>query len=228
MTIQYTLKRSRKRKKTISLQIGKSAELTVYAPYFTPVSEISRFLEEKQSWIDRAVRRQSEIRPEEQIKEYQTGELFYFLGKPYALTAYFEPLENQGVMFWDNRFFLNCPDNHAMRRQYFEIWYKKKAQVHLPARVEHFSGIHHLTPRGVRITKAEQRWGSCSPDNALALSFRLMMAPPDVIDYVVIHELMHIRQKNHSSKFWRLVIEAMPQYQAHRRWLRDHQHLFSL
>lgn len=228
MTIQYTLKRSPKRKKTISLQIGKSAELTVYAPCFTPVAEIDRFLKEKQDWIDKALRRQSEIRHEEQSKTYQTGECFYYLGRSYPLEAYFEPLENQGVMFWNDRFFLNCPDNNAMRRHYFELWYKKKAEAYLPARVEHFSKLHNLTPAGVRITKASQRWGSCSSDNALAFSFRLIMAPPDVIDYVVIHELMHIRQKNHSSKFWRLVLEAMPQYSVHRRWLRDHQHLFSL
>jgi len=228
MTIQYTLKRSRKRKKTISLQIGKSAELTVYAPYFTPVSEIDRFLEEKQRWIDKAISRQSLLQDEEQPRSYQTGELFYYLGKPYQLESYFEPLENQGVMFWNDRFFLNCPENNTMRRHYFELWYKKKAETHFPARVEHLSRLHRLTPGGIRITKASQRWGSCSPDNTLAFSFRLMMAPPDIIDYVVIHELMHIRQKNHSSKFWRLVIEAMPQCQAHRRWLRDHQHLFSL
>jgi len=228
MTIQYTLKRSQKRKKTISLQISKSAELTVYAPSFTPVSEINRFLEEKQNWIDKAIHRQSEIRQEEQPRSFQTGEQFYYLGTLYPLEAYFEPLETQGVIFWNNRFFLNCPDNNTMRRHYFERWYKKKAGTYLVSRVEHFSRIQNLTPRDVRISGASQRWGSCSADNSLAFSFRLIMAPPDVIDYVVIHELMHIRQKNHSSKFWRLVVEAMPQYQAHRRWLRDHQHLFSL
>ena len=202
--------------------------MTVFAPYFTPASEINRFLEEKQNWIDKAIHRQSEIEQAVQEKAYQTGELFYYLGVAYPLEAYFEPLENQGVIFWNNRFFINCPDNHTMRKHTFELWYKKKAEAYLPARVDHFSRIQNLTPHGIRITKADKRWGSCSSEDNLAFSFRLMMAPPDVIDYVVIHELMHIRQKNHSSKFWRLVIEAMPQYQAHRRWLRDHQHLFCL
>ncbi|PKN82576.1 MAG: M48 family peptidase, partial [Deltaproteobacteria bacterium HGW-Deltaproteobacteria-1] len=80
----------------------------------------------------------------------------------------------------------------------------------------------------IRITSARSRWGSCSEDNSLAFSFRLMMAPPQVIDYVVVHELMHIREKNHSSKFWRLVIEAMPDSMSHRRWLREHQDMFKL
>jgi hypothetical protein len=228
MTIQYTLKRSKKRKKTISLQISPNAQLTVYAPYYTPVAEISRFLEEKQNWIDKSIRKQLAIRPEDNKKEYSTGEEFYYLGQTYPLEAYFEPLENQGVIFWNNRFFINSPENTAMRKHCFECWYRKKALTHMTARVEHFSRILNLMPRGVRITQARQRWGSCSSDNALAFSFRLIMAPPDVIDYVVIHELMHLRQKNHSSKFWQLVIEAMPQYQTHRRWLRDHEHLFHL
>ncbi len=228
MTIQFTLKRSWKRKKTLSLQIGKYSDITVYAPYFTPIAEIDRFIEEKQNWIDKAIRKRCAGDRDGRAKEYATGELFYYLGQAYPLEAYFEPLENQGVTFWNGRFFLNSQENQAVRRHYFEHWYKKKAADYLPARVEHFSRTLNLTPRGVRINKAVSRWGSCSPDNALAFSFRLIMAPPDVIDYVVVHELMHIPQKNHSSKFWRLVIEAMPQYQEHRRWLRNHQHLFEL
>lgn len=228
MTIQYTLKRSRKRKKTISLQIGSSAQITVYAPYFTPADEISRFIEEKQNWIDKAIRRKSETHHQDQEKEYKTGESFYFLGQAYPLEAYFEPLENQGLIFWNNRFFLNCPEKTAMRKHCFECWYKKRAMDHITARVEYFSRTLKLHPRGVRITRAMQRWGSCSSNNSLAFSFRLIMAPPEVIDYVVVHELMHIPQKNHSSKFWQLVIEAIPQCQSHRRWLRKHQHLFYL
>ena len=228
MNTQYNLKRSRKRRKTISLQIGANSEITVYAPYFTPDAEISSFIAAKQGWIDRTLRRQSKSIPQNKDKIYSSGEIFYYLGQAYPLEAYFEPLENQGVMFWKDRFFLNCPENNDMRRHYFEMWYKKKAMDYIPARVSELARTLKLTPKDIRITQARRRWGSCSADNSLAFSFRLMMAAPEAIDYVAIHELMHIRQKNHSSKFWRLVIEAMPQCQSHRRWLRDHQHLFEL
>ena len=70
--------------------------------------------------------------------------------------------------------------------------------------------------------------GSCSERNRLAFSFRLIMAPPEVIDYVVVHELAHILQKNHSSKFWDLVLEVLPDYRMHRRWLRDNEYRFNL
>jgi len=228
MDLNYSLKRSRKRKKTISLQIGDNSDITVYAPYFTPVGEISRFVEEKRSWIDRAMRRQALLLSQHQEKAYATGENFYYLGKAYPLETCFEPLENAGVIFWRGRFFLNCPAYRDMKKYYFVSWYKKKAKEHIPIRVEHFSRELNLQPGGIRITSARSRWGSCSEDNSLAFSFRLIMAPPEVIDYVVVHELTHMCQKNHSSKFWRLMIEAMPDFAIHRRWLRDHHKLFEL
>jgi predicted metal-dependent hydrolase len=228
MNIKYSLKRSKKRKKTISLQIGSNSDIIVYAPYFTPVAEISRFVEEKRNWIDRTLRSQARQMSLHREKTYETGEEFYYLGRSYPLQACFDPLENTGVFFRYDRFILNCPDNGAMKKYYFALWYQKKAGEHIPARVEHFGRELNLRPRGVRITSARSRWGSCSEDNSLAFSFRLMMAPPQVIDYVVVHELMHMRQKNHSSKFWRLVIEAMPDSMAHRRWLREHQDMLKL
>jgi len=228
MNIKYSLKRSKKRKKTISLQIGGNSDITVYVPYFTPVAEINRFVEEKRNWIDRILLNQARQSAQNKEKTYETGEEFYYLGRLYFLETGFDPLENTGVFFRFDRFVLNCPDNGEMKKYYFASWYQKKAREHIPVRVEHFSRELNLQPRSVRITSARSRWGSCSEDNSLAFSFRLMMAQPQVIDYVVVHELMHIREKNHSSKFWRLVIEAMPDSMVHRRWLREHQDMLKL
>ncbi|MFO7569160.1 MAG: SprT family zinc-dependent metalloprotease [Smithellaceae bacterium] len=228
MDIQYSVKRSRKRKKTICLQICSASEVTVYAPAWTPDEEIRRFIEEKQDWISRSIRKQAANPVLKKEKQYITGEVLYYLGQAYPLEAFFEPLENQGLTFWNDRFFLNCPAKREVQQHYVALWYKKKAQEHIPARVIYFSQKLGFEPVGIRITSARSRWGSCSSENALAFSFRLMMAPIEAIDYVVIHELMHIRQKNHSSKFWHLVLEAMPQYKMHRRWLRDHQPMFEL
>ncbi len=141
MTTQYSLKRSRKRKKTISLQIGNNSEITIYAPYFTPVKEINRFVEEKQKWIDRTIRKQALLPVQHKEKTYATGENFYYLGQAYSLEAYFDPLENSGVIFWNNRFFLNCPVNMEMRKHYFVSWYKKKAQQYLSERVDFYESM---------------------------------------------------------------------------------------
>jgi predicted metal-dependent hydrolase len=228
MNVDFILKRSKKRKKTISLHIGKSSEVTVCAPYFTPMDEISRFVQEKQIWISRTIQKQSQTLRLDREKEYITGEHFYYLGQFFPLEAFFEPLENAGVVFWNNCFYLNAPQNKDMRKHYFVSWYKKKAREFISERLHHFSRELRIQPQGMRITSAQTRWGSCSEENNLAFSFRLIMATPEAIDYVVVHELMHIREKNHSSKFWKLVVEVMPQFKLQRRWLRDHQHRFNL
>jgi predicted metal-dependent hydrolase len=228
MNIPYTLKKSRKRRKTISLQIGDKSELVIAVPYFTPISEINRFVQEKQNWIHKAIQKNKETLIENKAKEYTTGDHFYYLGESYPLEVFFEPLENAGVVFWDNRFFLNAQENKDLRKHYFVLWYKKKAWKYIRERVDFFSLMFKLQPGSLRITSAESRWGSCSEDNNLAFSFRLMMAKPEVIDYVVVHELMHIKEKSHSAKFWQLVESAMPQYKLHRRWLKDNNSKFVL
>jgi len=226
MTIRYSLKRSRKRKKTLSLQIGKNSEITVYAPSFTPIAEIDRFVEQKKGWIARTLPRQAALPAPPAEKQIATGERFYYLGESHPLEVFFEPLENAGLVFWNNRFYLNCAGGREDRRRHLAAWYRKKAQPYLSERVDFYSRLLKLPVKDVRITSAGRRWGSCSHDNRLSFSFRLIMAPPPVIDYVVVHEMMHVRQKNHSSQFWNLVIGVIPDYQAHRRWLRDHQLLF--
>ena len=226
--IPYTLKKSRKRRKTISLQISDKSELIVTAPHFTSLSEINRFVQEKQNWISKAIQKHKEDAIKTKAKEYINGEMFYYLGESYPLEVFFEPLENAGVVFWDNRLFLNAQENKDLRKHYVVLWYKKKAHKYISERVDFFSRMLKLQPGSLRITSAKSRWGSCSSDNNLAFSFRLIMALPAVIDYVVVHELMHIKEKNHSAGFWQLVESAMPQYKLHRRWLKDNSSKFVL
>ena len=226
MNINYTLKRSRKRKKTISLQISNNSEVTICAPHFTPAGEINRFVRENQNWIQRTIQKQISLRTKE--KEYTTGELFYYLGESFPLEVFFEENARKGLVFWRDRFYLNSPDAAVDGMSFFISWYKKKAREYLNERVEFFSRQLSLQPRQVKITSAGQRWGSCSEDNNLSLSFRLIMAPPAVIDYVVVHELMHIREKSHSSRFWELIEAVMPEYKTHRHWLKEESPKFIL
>lgn len=86
------------------------------------------------------------------------------------------------------------------------------ARIEIPRRVEYFSEITGLVPSSVKITSAEKRFGSCSGKNALCFSYRLMMYPPEAIDYVVVHELAHIKHKNHSAEFYKLVEHYLPDY----------------
>ncbi|MFA5322570.1 MAG: SprT family zinc-dependent metalloprotease [Smithella sp.] len=228
MDITYTVNRSRKRRKTISLQIRNEAEVIISAPYFTPADEISLFVEEKQNWIQKKIRKQKEDSLKNKAKDYDTGEHFFYLGQSYPLEVFFEPFENAGVFFRDNRFYLNAQENKDLKKYYFVSWYKKKAREYINQRVDFFSRMLKLRHESLKITSAQSRWGSCSSDNNLAFSFRLIMAPSAVIDYVIVHELTHIREKNHSPNFWQGVESVMPEYKMHRRWLKDNHHKFIL
>jgi predicted metal-dependent hydrolase len=228
MNINYTLKRSRKRRKTISLQISSSAEVVVSAPYFTSKYEINNFIREKENWIRKTIQKQKTTPDQVRKKSFTTGEFFYYLGLPCPLEAFFQTDLPLGLVFWNNCFYLNCPDAPAAGKDHFVKWYKTAARKYITGRVDMLANRMNLLPRNIRITSARTRWGSCSEENNLAFSFRLIMALPEVIDYVIVHELLHMREKNHSSKFWKLVVEVMPQYKVHRRWLRENGHRFIL
>jgi len=228
MNITYRVKRSRKRRKTISLQVRNESEIHISAPFYTPIDEINHFIEEKQNWIHKTIQKQKRDAAESRAKTYETGEYMLYLGKTYPLKVFFEPFENPGVVFYKDLFYLNARDDIDLKRHYFIAWYKKKAHDFVCQRLDFFSQMLKLRYESIKITSAESRWGSCSEDNNLAFSFRLIMAPPEVIDYVIVHELMHIREKNHSLKFWRRVEEIIPEYRVHRRWLKDNHSKFIL
>jgi predicted metal-dependent hydrolase len=88
--------------------------------------------------------------------------------------------------------------------------------------VAHFAGLHGFEPGKLRISSARTRWGSCSRQGTLSFTWRLVMAPEEVIDYVVVHELCHLRHLNHSKAFWGLVEGILPDYKVRRAWLKRH------
>lgn len=100
-------------------------------------------------------------------------------------------------------------------------WLKALARAQLPARVDYFSSMMRLYPSAVKITSAKKRFGSCSGKNSLCFSYRLMLYPPQAIDYVVVHELAHIRHKNHSHAFYALIEQYLPDYREWERLLRQ-------
>jgi predicted metal-dependent hydrolase len=100
-------------------------------------------------------------------------------------------------------------------------WYRESAQEHLAARAEFWSGHLRYTKTRVLARDQRSRWGSCSADGTLRFNWRLIMADAELIDYVVVHELTHMRVRNHSAEFWAELAKTMPDYRSHRSRLRD-------
>jgi predicted metal-dependent hydrolase len=97
---------------------------------------------------------------------------------------------------------------------------KRKAAEHIPPRVAHYADVMGLQPTGVKITGAEKRYGSCSGKNSLCFSYRLMLCPDAAVDFVVVHELAHIRHKNHGRDFYALIASVLPDYKQRRKLLK--------
>jgi len=102
---------------------------------------------------------------------------------------------------------------------------KKQALDKIIPQVKYYSSLSNFKYKNIKITSAQKRWGSCSVNNNLNFSKRLALAPYKVIDYVVVHELCHIKHKNHSSKFWQEVAKLMPNYKTHQKWLKNNGYL---
>ena len=210
----------------MSLHIKEDGRVVVYAPYNTPKWEIGKFVESKQSWIsEKLSEREGLIKPVE--KKFLPGEEFFYLGELYPLEI--EDNFHQGPLLKLSfgKFILS--KNHIQgARALFIEWYRKQAREKLAERIDYYSNRLQLFPRGIKITSARSRWGSCSRDDHLCLSWRIVMAPLRVLDYVLIHELAHIKEKNHSKKFWNYLGSILPGYKEHRRWLREHENLLQL
>lgn len=204
----------RSRRKTLSLEINEKAELIIRAPMRLPDSEIKRFLVEKSSWI---IQKQNELTKKiVSHKQFKQGEQFLYLGKLYSLQ-----IEGNTVsIFLDQQFYLS-PRREKYAEKLFVTWYKKQAGIVFYERIEHFARQMGIEYQNLKVSSAMRRWGSCTSQNTINLTWRLIMAPVEIIDYVVVHELAHVRQKNHSKKFWLIVENVLPDYKERRKWLQD-------
>jgi len=221
MEPNYRIVRSKKRKKTISLHVNEDGTVVVYAPGRTPIAEIDRFCREKKTWLWKKIRETRERHRETRTRKFAEGETFFFLGEPHPLKINATAAGSESLVLLSGQFVLT-DDKISKGRDVFVEWYKTRAQEYIQRRVDHFSQILGLCPRGIRISNARCRWGSCSQDDRLYFSWRLIMATPSIIDYVVVHELAHMKEKNHSRCFWKLVAKNVPDYMRQRIWLRDY------
>jgi predicted metal-dependent hydrolase len=217
----YKLIRSKRR--TIALAITADASLIVRAPMNTPLSYIERLVNTKVDWIRKAVARVSS-RPRPVVHEYIDGESFLYLGKSYKLSIVKNADEK---LIFRSAFILSAKEKkHA--RALFISWYKKEAKKKITERVEWCARRAGLSYKSVKITTASRRWGSCSTSNGLNFSWRLIMAPLSVVDYVVVHELAHLEHKNHSKAFWDRVKVMYPNYDKAQKWLKENEGVLSL
>lgn len=215
----------RSKRKTLSLMIDRQARLIVKAPIKMPLAVIHSFILQKEKWINK---KQTEILDKFSIvkdKEFVEGELFYYMGKQYPL--FINPEASFALHFDGEKFILN-PKFNKHGREIFKLWYTLQAKRVIINRASELSKNMHLPVANIRISHASRRWGSCSAKKNLNFSWRLMLAPSEIIDYIIIHELAHTLQMNHSEKYWGIVEKLMPDYREHEKWLRKNSFLLNI
>ena len=210
----------RSRRRTVSLLVDEQAALVVRAPLKMPLRDIEEILHQKRDWIRKhqaAMRHRLSQRP---ARLYAEGEGFLWLGRTLRLQpqAHLRHVSREDGLLLLPEGDPETSANHIVR------WYREEARAVITERVRLWSALMGLTVDRITLTNAVRRWGACSGRANLSFAIRLVMAPLDVIDYVVVHELCHIVHKNHGPQFWELVAEQMPDYVLHRKWLAEHAH----
>ena len=212
--LRYRLKRSNR--KSIAIYI-KDGTIEVRAPLGMERAAIDAFVAAKEAWISERLALSGAQREARMHFSLDYGCTLRLCGKAYPIV----PREGRQAGFADGAFFMP-PDLTPMQIKAVAIQlYRHIAKNRLPARVTHFSKIMDVTPTNFHVTNAKTRWGSCSQKGSVNFAWRLMMAEEALIDYVVVHELAHLKELNHSARFWAHVAEVLPDY-------RDREQRFSL
>lgn len=213
----------RSSRRTIALVVGTDATLTVRAPIQTPTEYIEKLVQKKSDWIKAKVR-EVEARPKPLKKRFANGESFLYLGNLYRLRI----VAGAEVPFVFQKEFLVARERQSDVRSLLLDWYKQEATIKIPERVRWYAIRFGMEVGSVNITEAKKRWGSCGKDDGLNFSWRLILAPLQVLDYVVIHELAHTVERSHGPSFWRKVALMCPTYRQSVDWLRKNEHLFEI
>lgn len=221
--VDYTVRSSRRAKRVL-VKFSADTGLEVVYPSRRRQPAPEAVLRENSDWILRAMARLAQESHRRPSRCYQPGEVYFFRGEAYKLELTILPNgARSSVQLAGDTLVLACPQSAQRedRRAAVVAWYRWQAKAYLPQRTRQLAQEHDFSYGQLRIKHQKTRWGSCSAQGNLNLNLRLMMAPDRAIDYVILHELCHLRELNHSAAFWRLVAERCPDYQHWRAWLNE-------
>ena len=218
-TLSYTLRESRRARRP-SLWMDPAAGLVVTVPVGSGADEATAFLRQHQRWVVRWVTR-LERRWKNRATRWPYGECLLYRGEP--MTVRIIPGRAGKVERIGSELVVatRTPGIDGARRVLMR-WLKQHALQTLTERTEILGAMMGLVPKRIYVRALRSKWGSCWPGGSLSFSIHLIMAPPDVLDYVVVHELAHLKERNHSPRFWSLVAAYHPEFKARRAWLSAH------
>jgi len=213
------------------LQIDRDGGVTLVAPWFVSNNSVRSFLQRHTLWLKKhlgKIEAQRRLRP---TPQYLSGDVFYYFGEPLKLEVHPSNLKKPSIRIINDQITITLQrsisktDGTKAAKRTIELYYRKKAEEVIHDRLQFFNEYYHFHYHRVTLRDQKSRWGSCSRAGNLNFNWRLIMAPIEVIDFVVVHELCHLQEMNHSHRFWALVKERIPYHAEARKWLRQNHFL---
>ena len=186
--------------------------------------EVEPFVAEKRPWVERTLRRLREAESERPAARLEDGGVVPYLGRSLELRVVVEPDRvRPHVALRGERLTVKVPDGGPDTvRAALEGWYRRRAREEVEPRLDATTRRAGVRYSGLQIRAQRTRWASCSSSGAMSFNWRLLLAPPEILDYVVEHEVAHLSLHDHSRAFWALLASRMPDYRTHERWLKRH------
>ena len=213
--LTFEVRRSNRRR-TLGISVGRRGELCVFAPIATSIEEISAWVEKKLLWVHRKLslkqgKSQRGLRP-----EFVTGESFSYQGRTYKLKLVDE--QSEALRFKGNTFLLRRNARHNAEK-YFRNWYRLNGLLWVEGRVREYARRVNALPTKVTVRELAYRWGSCSRGKIITFHWKLFQLPVRLVDYVIVHELVHLVEPHHGPKFWACLERALPGWQERKEQL---------
>jgi predicted metal-dependent hydrolase len=233
-TIPYRIRRSERARRARILVDGDGVEVVV--PRRFPLREVEPFVEEKRAWIERTLKRLQETEAELPAARLEDGGLVPYLGERLRLSVRVEPGRQREHVARRGEVLRVALPADAERllpadgalREALERWYRKRARAEVAPRLDAACARAGTSYTRLQIRGQRTRWASCSSTGAMSFNWRLLLAPAEILDYVVEHEVAHLERLDHSPRFWRLLASRCPAWREHERWLRRHGHALKL
>lgn len=219
MKLNYTIQRSPRRRK-LSITVERDRSVVVHSPVSVSDDRIRKIVESKKQWIHEKIRHPQKYQtlPHPPGKELVSGESALYLGRQYRIEVVGK---SPGKARFAQRFFIP-PQQGGKRAEALMDWYVNRAKVKIIPRVKFHARQLGVDIARARIVDNRFRWGSCTMKGNVNFNWRLIKAPMFVIDYVIVHELAHLIESNHTSRFWNIVRAQTPTMERAKNWLKEH------
>jgi len=224
--INYKVTRSDR--KSIGIIIDDNKSVIVRASKKITEEKIEEILHQKTNWILTKLEEMDDIKPSPKEKEYMTGEKLMYLGRKYRLKVEeSKSAEDVSIKLYQGSFIIKYPSTLKSEeeriksiREKLILWYKNHAEIKINERITKYKKILDVEPNKIIIKKQNKRWGSCSGNQNLNFNWKIIIAPMSVVDYIVVHELAHLIQPDHSKEFWDTVKAVIKDAEEKKDWLR--------